>query len=83
MAKVKKAAVKAQLGKTKTQTKVRKRSMGAVTAKPKGSPPRTAAKPKPAQSIAAKLGHAVDVVVETIKDTAEMRRKMHADQPEE
>ena len=53
------------------------------SARKKAAPRRMAAKSKPAQGIAAKLGHAVNVVVETIKETAEMRHKMHADQPEE
>ena len=84
MAKAKKSAAKtARKGKSKSKTKVSRPATRAAAPKPKTGPRRTAAKPKPVQGIAAKLGNAVNVVVETIKETAEMRRKMHADQPEE
>ena len=68
--------------KKKTKTKVKRRTTR-LAPKRKPAQRKIAAKPKPVEGVTAKIGHAVNVVVETIKETAEMRRKMHADQPEE
>jgi hypothetical protein len=40
-------------------------------------------KRKPVRGITGKIGSAVNVAVKTAKETIDMRRKMHADQPEE
>ncbi len=76
---------KAKKSKTarKAKTKVKRPTTRRGAPKKKPSKRKSAAKPKPAEGITAKIGNAVNVVVETIKETTEMRRKMHADQPEE
>ena len=81
MAKAKKSAAKAAR-KGKSEPKV-KRSAPRRAAPKSKSLRRATANPKPTEGITAKLGNAVHVVVETIKETTDMRRKMHADQREE
>ena len=79
MAKAKKSAAKtARKGKSKTKKRARK-----TARKPKAATRKSAVKPKPAVGIVGKLENAVHVVVDTIKETTDMRRKMHANQPEE
>lgn len=71
------------MAKAKKTKIVRKRKSKAKLKKPTVRRAALQRKRKPVRGITAKIGSAVNVVVETIKETTDMRRKMHADQPEE
>jgi hypothetical protein len=82
MVKAKKSAAKTAR-KRKIKIKVGVQAPRKTARKSKPVTRKSAVKPKPAKGIVGKLENAVHLVVDTIKETTDLRRKMHADQPEE